>query len=98
MTLFLKTVPEWVSISFPYIRMALMIIEVLLAIFLIIVVLFQPGDTEGLGAISGGQDTFFGKNKGHTLEGRMKKLTIWTAALLVINAAIFFITLAIYAG
>ncbi|HEY8443621.1 MAG TPA: preprotein translocase subunit SecG [Clostridia bacterium] len=98
MTLFLQTVPEWVSVSFPYIRMALMVIEVLLSIFLIIVVLFQPGDSEGLGAISGGQDTFFGKHKGNTLEGRMKKLTIWTAALLVVNAALFFISLAIYAG
>ncbi|HEY8419969.1 MAG TPA: preprotein translocase subunit SecG [Clostridia bacterium] len=98
MTLFLQTVPEWVSVSFPYIRMALMIIEVLLSIFLIIVVLFQNSDAEGLGAISGGQDTFFGKNKGNTLEGRMKRLTVWTAAFLVINAALFFITLAIYAG
>ncbi len=98
MSLFLQTVPEWVSNSFPYIRMALMALEVLLAIFLIIVVLFQPGSTEGLGAISGGQDTFFGKHKGQTLEGRMKRLTIITAALLVINAAVFFITMAIYAG
>ena len=91
-------VPRWVEVSFPYIRMGLMVMEVLLSIFLIAVVLFQPGNSEGLGSISGGQDTFFGKNKGKTLEGRMKRLTITTAILLVVNAAIFFVTLTIYNG
>lgn len=94
----LAPVPAWVSNSFPYIRMGLMIVEVLLALFMIIVVLFQPGNSEGLGAISGGQDTFFGKNKGKTLEGRMKKLTIFTAMFLVINAILFFVSMIIYNG
>ncbi|HEY8389658.1 MAG TPA: preprotein translocase subunit SecG [Clostridia bacterium] len=94
----LQLVPRWVEVSFPYIRMGLMVMEVLLSIFLIIVVLFQPGNSDELGAISGGQDTFFGKNKGKTLEGRMKKMTITTAILLVVNAAIYFVTLTIYNG
>lgn len=91
-------VPLWVSESFPYIRMGLIILEVLLSIFLIVVVLFQKSSEDGLGALSGGQDTFFGKNKGQTLEGRLKKLTVLTAILLVVVAALFFISMAIYNG
>ena len=59
-----------------------------LSIFLIIVVLLQESKSAGLsGAISGGADTFFGKNKGRTIEAKLEKMTKYVA--------IFFFALAI---
>ena len=52
------------------------ILLMLLAVVMIIVVLFQQSDDDGLsGAIAGGAETFFGKNKGRTMEGFLVKFT-----------------------
>ena len=47
-------------------RTVLVVIQIIVMVGLIISVLMQQGNTQGMGAISGGADTFFGKNK----EGR----------------------------
>ena len=46
------------------------------AIFVILVVMFQPGNTSGIGALGGQTETFLGKNKSKTFEHKMKKLTV----------------------
>ena len=51
------------------------IILILVSIILIITVLMQQGQREGLGAIGGGAETFFGKNKAKSYEGKLAKLT-----------------------
>jgi len=55
------------------------IMGVLLCIFsvvIVVVVLLQEGKSAGLsGAIAGGADTFFGKNKGRTIEQKLVKIT-----------------------
>ncbi len=49
---------------------------ILIAIILTTIVLMQEGKSAGLsGAIAGGADTFFGKNKGRTYEAKLVKLT-----------------------
>ena len=46
------------------------------AIALIVIVLMQEGRADGLsGAIAGGAETFFGKNKGRTIEQKLIKVT-----------------------
>ena len=46
------------------------------SILLVIVVLMQESKSEGLsGAIAGGAETFFGKNKGRTMEQKLVKIT-----------------------
>jgi len=40
------------------------------------VVLFQPGNSSGVGALGGTTETFLGKNKSKTFEHRMRKLTV----------------------
>lgn len=75
-----EAVPVW----FQYVRYAMLGLVVLLALFLLAVILLQPGNTSGLGAISGGADTFFGKNKAKTMEGRLKKLTVIAAVLMMV--------------
>lgn len=94
----LAVVPQWVSASFPIIRIIIMILLVILSGFMIFCVLIQPGNSEGLGAISGTSDTFFGKNKGKTLEGTMKRLTVLSAVLLVVLSIIFIASMIIYKG
>jgi len=62
------------------------------AIVVIVTVLLQEGSKQGLGAISGGAETFFGKNKAKSYEGKLVLMTKIAAgvfiAMTVIIAAI----------
>ena len=72
------------------IKITLIVLISIIALFIILVVLLQPGNEEGLGAITGSTtDTYLGKNKGKSWEGRLKKLTIIAAILLVIFCIVF---------
>ena len=53
----------------------LSILIILVALGLIVVVLMQEGNKQGLGAIGGGAETFFGKNKAKSYEGKLATLT-----------------------
>lgn len=55
------------------------IIFVLIGIVLAAIILMQEGRTQGLGAISGMADSYFGKAKGRTMEGLLQKVTKWGA-------------------
>ena len=59
---------------------------IVLAVLIVLFVLMQEGNEQGLGAISGGSsESFFGKNKGRTDEAKKAFLTkIFAAAFLVI--------------
>ena len=52
------------------------IVHILIAIAIICLILLQTGKTAGLsGAISGAADSFFGKNKGRTMDAMFSRLT-----------------------
>ena len=52
------------------------IILIINAIGLVAIVLMQEGRSDGLsGAIAGGAETFFGKNKGRTIENKLVAVT-----------------------
>ena len=58
-------------------RIVLMGIFILVCIFLTIVVLRQESNQNGVsGAISGAADTYWGKNKGRSMEGGLVRGTI----------------------
>ena len=59
----------------------LCVIFVLICLFLTVVVLMQEGKSQGLGAIGGMADTYWGKNKGRSMEGKLVK---WTTILAVV--------------
>ena len=62
---------------------------VLMGIFLTIVVLMQESKQNGLsGAISGAADTYWGKNKGRSMEGKLVTITKVLAVLFVVIAII----------
>ena len=67
------------------IKTVLTVILVVICVLTIIVVMMQQGSEKGLGAISGIsiQDTYWGKNKGRSKEGRLKKLTAFLVAAFI---------------
>ena len=70
------------------------IIHLILSLILIVVVLLQSGKAQGLsGAIAGGSETSFGKNKGRTIDAILEKWTSVVAiAFLVTSVALFFLS------
>ena len=58
----------------------LTILQVIAALFLIVVILLQSGKKAGLsGAIAGGADTFMSRNKAKGLDAILAKNTKWVA-------------------
>lgn len=52
------------------------IVLILLSVAIIVLVLLQEGKSAGLsGAIAGGAETFFGKNKSRTMESKLVLIT-----------------------
>ena len=62
-------------------RTILTIIFVIDCIALTVVVLMQEGKSQGLGAIAGAAESYWGKNKGRTMEGGLVKATTLMAVL-----------------
>ena len=52
------------------------------------VILLLEGKSAGLGAISGAADTYWGKNKGRSMEGMLVKLTRLGVILFLVLAAV----------
>ncbi len=53
----------------------LAIVIILVSIAIIALVMLQEGKQQGLGAIAGAADNFFGKNKGKTMDAQLVKFT-----------------------
>ena len=64
------------------------VLLVITAIVLIATVLLQPGEQSGLGAIAGGAETFFGKNKAKTMEGKLALATKVSAGVFIVCALV----------
>ncbi len=56
-------------------RNILTIILIVVSIAFTVIVLMQEGKSAGLGAISGAAETYWGRNKGRSMEGALVKLT-----------------------
>ena len=61
---------------------------ILVCIALTVLVLMQEGKSAGLGAISGAAETYWGKNKGRSMEGLLVKITKILAVCFIVLAAI----------
>ncbi len=69
-------------------KTVLMVVFILISIALTVIVLMQEGKSAGLGAISGAADTYWGKNKGRSMEGILVKFTRALVVLLLVIAAV----------
>jgi len=67
------------------IHLILTIFQVIICAALVGVVLLQSGKDAGLsGAISGSSVTFFGKNKGRSLDAKLERATGWLGACFIV--------------
>lgn len=69
-------------------RTILTIIFILVCVALTAIVLMQEGKSAGLGAISGAAETYWGKNKGRSMEGALVKITKYLAVAFIVLAAV----------
>ena len=83
---------------FPTLRIVIAIIIAVLALALVVIVLIQPSASNGVNPITGQTETFYGKNKGHTLEGLLRKLTVIFSITIAVLTVVYFVTVMIYTG
>lgn len=69
-------------------KIVLTIIFILICVALVILVLMQEGKSAGFGSISGAAETYWGKNKGRSMEGRLVQITKALAVLFMVLAVI----------
>ena len=68
---------------------------ILASIVMIVVIILQEGNQQGVGVVSGGADTFFSKNKARDYDAKLAKWTKWfavgfVAVVLALNVFAFF--------
>jgi preprotein translocase subunit SecG len=69
-----------------------MIVLFVAALVAIVIVLFQQSNSDGIQGITGSSETFFGKNKGQSIESKLKKWTwICLTVLAVLSIAAYII-------
>lgn len=69
-------------------RILLSVVFMIVCVGLTTIVLLQEGKSAGLGAIQGAADTYWGKNKGHSMEGMMIKITRVLAVLFFVLSVV----------
>ena len=63
---------------------AVAILQVIVGLLIILMVLFQSGKSQGLGAIGGAADTFLAKGKAKSLDAKLARATKWVGALFLV--------------
>ena len=66
----------------------LSVIYVILGVAISAVILMQEGKSQGLGALGGIADSYWGKNKGRSMEGALERYTKIGGALFMILALV----------
>ena len=69
-------------------KIILTVIFIIISIALTVIILMQEGKSAGLGAIDGAADTYWGKNKGRSMEGRLVTGTKILVVLFIVIAAV----------
>ncbi|HKM22935.1 MAG TPA: preprotein translocase subunit SecG [Lachnospiraceae bacterium] len=73
-------------------RLVLTIVFILISVALAAIVLLQEGKSAGLGAISGAAESYWGKNKGRSMEGALVKITRYLAIGFMLLAIVLNLT------
>ncbi len=74
-----------------YAKIVLLAIMLVCALFIILVVMFQPGNSTGISALNGQSETFLTKNKSKTFEHKMRKLTVVSGIVFGVLSIVFLI-------
>jgi preprotein translocase subunit SecG len=70
------------------VKIILEVFFIIVCIALTVIILMQEGKSAGLGAIAGAADTYWGKNKGRSMEGMLVKLTRALVVLFIVISAV----------
>lgn len=71
------------------VQVILTVLFVAVCVALSAIVLLQEGKSAGLtGAISGAAESYWGKNKGRSMEGRLEKITKYLAIIFFVLAIV----------
>jgi len=82
----------WEVLFLSAVQIIVSIFHIIFSLFLILVVLMQSGKSAGLsGSITGGAETFFGKNKGRTLDALLSKYTSVAAIMFLVTSIALFL-------
>ena len=66
----------------------LTVVFIILSVVITVILLMQEGKSAGLGAIAGAAETYWGKNKGRSMEGMLVKLTRVAVILFLVLAMV----------
>ena len=69
-------------------RVVINIIFILVCVALTVLVLMQEGKSAGLGSISGAAETYWGRNKGRSMDGMLVKITKILAVFFMLLAVV----------
>ena len=69
-------------------RVVINILFILVCVALTVLVLMQEGKSAGLGSISGAAETYWGRNKGRSMEGMLVKITKILAVFFMLLAVV----------
>lgn len=86
--------PTSTDLSYPiylFISIAIIAVIFILAILSIVFVMMQPSNSDGISSITGSSETFFGKNKGKSIESKLKKWTVGCLITIGVLAILFFV-------
>lgn len=94
-----KARAEWIVNSFPIIKLIVVIAILICSVFMIIAMMLQQGNTNGMTGITGdSSDTFYNRNKGQSMQGKIKKLTIINSIVILVLCLVYLVLNTIYSG
>ncbi len=69
-------------------KVILSVIFILICAAMVVSVLLQEGKSAGLGSIAGAAESYWGKNKGRSMEGNLTKFTTVAAVAFMVLAIV----------
>ena len=69
-------------------RIVLTIVFIIVCIAITVLVLLQEGKQAGLGAIAGAAESYWGKNKGRSMDGMLVNITKWLAIAFILLSVV----------
>ena len=65
-------------------RIVLLVCQMISCVALTLIVMMQSSKEDGLGAIAGNSENYFGKGKGASRDAKLARMTKWIAAAFVL--------------
>jgi protein translocase SecG subunit len=93
-----KSVAPWIEKSFPIAKVVIVSVLAVLAILMIVLNIMQKSNSDGASAITGRSNTFYNRNKGATLQGKIKILTIIDAVMILVLCIAYLVLHTIFEG